>query len=319
MDIIKYSRVEEINSKILEIKERILRKSKIEKRLEESKNTLLLKKKHLKNLKASLMKEESDVEKLEKLSWTSIVSSILGNKSEKLSKEKEEFYAMKIKHDDYERRVNQLEDEIGQLRGQLMRLKDVNREYRNLIEEKKDIIINDNTENTEMVLNKIDEISTFKFRVREIEEAIYAGEQAILVINDLLKVLNSAKDWGTWDMLGGGFLATSAKHSKLDEAKEISFEARTLLENFNRELKDVQVHMDFELRIDSFDRFADYFFDGLLADMNVQDKIKRSINDVDYARNKITSVLSNLRRELKENAVIVKRKEDEFNNMIEKL
>jgi len=107
--------------------------------------------------------------------------------------------------------------------------------------------------------------------------------------------LNSAESWGTWDILGGGALSDMAKYSHIDEAVQYIEEANGKLGRFRRELADVDITIDVNVNISSFDRFADYFFDGLIADWNVQSKIKDSKHSVDTVINHVKTVISGLK------------------------
>lgn len=50
-------------------------------------------------------------------------------------------------------------------------------------------------------------------------------------------------------------------------------DAKRHLQVFQKELKDVNVSLDLSMEISSFLSFADFFFDGLVADYLVQSKI----------------------------------------------
>ena len=83
---------------------------------------------------------------------------------------------------------------------------------------------------------------------KEKREAIDAGSRALRSLSAAQVNLNSAKNWGIWDMFGGGFISTMVKHSKMDQAKQNMEEARNDLRNFSRELNDVNMtcHLDIE-------------------------------------------------------------------------
>jgi len=108
------------------------------------------------------------------------------------------------------------------------------------------------------------------------------------------KKLDSAKGWGVWDMLGGGFISNVAKHSAIDEANEISHEVQHLLKAFQKELSDVNKFTDIRVNISGFATFADFFFDGFFVDWFVQSKINNSIDNVDNVINKVEGIVGNL-------------------------
>ena len=73
----------------------------------------------------------------------------------------------------------------------------------------------------------------------EIREAIAAGERALSSLYVAQDKLNSARGWGIFDMLGGGFIADLIKHSKMEEASKSMEEAKYSLQRFRKELSDV--------------------------------------------------------------------------------
>lgn len=60
-------------------------------------------------------------------------------------------------------------------------------------------------------------ISRLHEQIRETDEAIAAGNDAVNQILSIEKSLSSAEGWGTFDMLGGGMFSDMAKHSHLDD------------------------------------------------------------------------------------------------------
>lgn len=128
----------------------------------------------------------------------------------------------------------------------------------------------------------------------EIREAIEAGEQALASLKSAQEKLQSARNWGIADMLGGGFITDLFKHSKMDDAVTCMEDARKNLKIFQRELKDVKVPMDFRMEISGFLSFADFFFDGIVADYLVQSKIADAREQVDDAVVRVSSILREL-------------------------
>ena len=108
---------------------------------------------------------------------------------------------------------------------------------------------------------------------KEKREAIDAGYRAINSLKTARDNLNSAKNWGLLDMFGGGFFSTMLKHSKIDQARQNMEQAKYDLRNFSRELNDVNIACDLNINIGDFLSFADYFFDGFVADWMVQVRI----------------------------------------------
>lgn len=129
---------------------------------------------------------------------------------------------------------------------------------------------------------------------KEKREAIEAGNRALCSLREAQKNLQSAKNWGIWDMLGGGFISTMAKHSKMDRAKQNMEQAKYDLKKFSKELDDVNMNYHLELQTGDFLSFADWFFDGFFVDWMVQDRINQASDQVSNAIYRVENILRQL-------------------------
>ena len=98
-----------------------------------------------------------------------------------------------------------------------------------------------------------------------VREAAYQLEQA-------QQKLSSARNWGIFDLLGGGFISTLVKHSKVDDANDCIRHAARLMERVGDMLPEIDAG-DAPLEEGGFRRFADLVFDGLWSDLYMQGKI----------------------------------------------
>ena len=130
---------------------------------------------------------------------------------------------------------------------------------------------------------------------RERQEAIDAGERALDSLYGVRKELESAGNWGLLDMFGGGMFTTFVKHSKMNDAQRYVERAKRDLAAFSRELADVSETLN--INSGDFLTFADYFFDGFVADMMVQSRIRDAQRQVDDAIYRVESILSRLRNQ----------------------
>ena len=135
--------------------------------------------------------------------------------------------------------------------------------------------------------------------IKEIEEAIEAGQAVIRSLSNTLSSLDNAKNWGAVDMFGGGFLSDMAKHSNLNQARQQGVKTQRLMSRFNTELADVKLKTQINIEISQLTKFADLFFDGFLVDFLVQSKINKSYDQVLKVKKQVQQVLlqlSNLKR-----------------------
>lgn len=122
-----------------------------------------------------------------------------------------------------------------------------------------------------------------------------AGQEALNYLNQAKDCLNSAGNWGIVDMLGGGMLTTLIKRSKMKDADALVQQARSAMKRFQKELMDVDNIPEFRIETGDFLTFADYFFDGIVADWLVQSKINDAKRQVDNAIVKVNYIMGQLK------------------------
>lgn len=130
---------------------------------------------------------------------------------------------------------------------------------------------------------------------KEKREAIAAGQRALNSLRAAQNDLDSAKNWGLWDMFGGSFFSTMIKRSKMDAAKGNMEQAKYDLQIFSRELRDVSVSCNLEMETGDFLSFADWFFDGFIVDWMVQERINKARSQVAEAIWQVENILRQLK------------------------
>lgn len=127
---------------------------------------------------------------------------------------------------------------------------------------------------------------------KEREEAIEAGERALRSLKEARSHISGAKGFGIWDILGGGSFVSLAKHYKISRAKDAIYRARTDLQSFSRELRDIQ--MDLDINIGDFLTIFD-LMDNFFADILVQSRLSDAGRRLDDAIYKVEECLRSLR------------------------
>lgn len=129
---------------------------------------------------------------------------------------------------------------------------------------------------------------------KEIAEAVTAADRALQSLEEAGLYLSKAAGWGVWDLPGGGMFGTFMKHSRMDDASRAMEAAKSHLRRLKRELLDVELPGEFKLDVGDFLTFADYFFDGIIADWMVQTRIKDAEAQVEEAKQRVTRIRSRL-------------------------
>jgi DNA repair exonuclease SbcCD ATPase subunit len=252
-------------------------------------------------LGAQLDKEKIDVQKLERTSLATLFYAVLGSREEQLEKERQEMLSVQLQYQQTKHQVEYLEGEQAFLNEQLEKLGGVEVEYDSLLSEKETFLRGSNQAVASQLIEYAEQSANLASEVKELSEAIQAGRDVSSSLEQVLDSLESAKGWGTWDMLGGGLLSTAVKHSRIDDARQGIHDVQAKMSQFKRELADVRERIELTLDIGEFETFADYFFDGLIVDWIVQSKITESLERAQNAQDAIAQAIEELEN-LKQNA-----------------
>ena len=227
-------------------------------------------------LKKIMKKEQKDVDKLEMISLSSILSDLFGNKEEKLNKERKEAYEAKIKYDSCKIQIQSVKLDIKYYQDKLDKLSNCEEEYKQLLQEKKELL-KDKLEVIELD-NKISDSLHFQ---NEINEAIEECRKALLICDKVMSHLNDANDFAAFDIvIKGGYLMHALKYDMIDKAQEEVNHLQVQLNKLKTELVDVQINQEINISINDFDRNVDLWVDNIFTDYSVKEKIIQSINQI---------------------------------------
>ena len=249
----------------------------------------------VRELEQAFQEEQADVDRLEGRSLSALLYNALGKMDEKLTREKQEAYAARLKYDTAARELAAIQGELRRCQGELASLGDCEGCYRALFQEKTQAVKEAGGAAAEELLRLEEQAAYLDSQQGELDEALAAGETALATADRIVNSLHSAESWGTWDLFGGGFLAGLAKHSRLDDAQASLESLQSQLRQFKTQLADVTIDAQFQVSIDGFLRLADYVFDGIFADWAVLDRIRHSQDQMERTRDQIRSLLDHLR------------------------
>ena len=245
-------------------------------------------------LKAELDKKQADVEALKGLSLKALFYKLCGNSGEKLNNEQEEAYIAAIRYNNAIKEVEDIESEILNYNKRLREIRNCEKQYEVLFIKKKEAVKNSGSEASKQIFEFEEKLKITELQKKELTEAITAGNNALSICDRMLSELSSAESWGTYDLIGGGTIAALAKHGHLDTAQEKVVYLKQALRRFKTELADIKIHTDLKVNIDGTLRFADYFFDNIITDWMVLDRIEGSVKEVNGIRAKIRSILTQI-------------------------
>ena len=308
----------EIHDQLMLAKQRLRTKQKLNAMLREAQTILDDEQRKCRRCQDVLAEERADVENLEGFSLTGLFYSILGTKDDRLATERQEFLAAKLKHEESIQAVDDARQDLAKLQSELDAYRNAEDEYGRLLEEKEQRIAETGNEDASALIALSEQLADLASDRKELQEAVKVGGMAQRSLDRVRSELQAAENWGTWDMLGGGTMSTWAKHSRIDSAKQQARVAQRRLRRFREELADADQRLRVSLGdIGGFSTFADYFFDGLIADWMMQSKIQNSLGACSSAIRRVSATLDQCRRRLDETEREIEAVEEKRRRFIE--
>lgn len=289
--------LQQINEHLVHIKGAMRKKKKWEIQLEDYEAELENIEKSITQLEAQLKDEKADVKKLTGMSFSNLLHTLLGKKDEKLMKEEQEVIAVQLKLDEAIKSKNEIVNSINRLKSQIEKLSDIEGEYKRTLDLKVDVIKQKDESFAEELYQLSELEGDLEQYLIEVDEAIAAGQVAKNALEGAMEQLDSASNWGLFDMFGGGVVSTAIKHSHIDKATKSIQHAQSKIRLFQKELLDINEDNHLEINISGFLTFADYFFDNLLTDWMVQNRIHESKENVQQVYENISDILAKLKEE----------------------
>ena len=285
---------QDIHERQYALQEKLTNHSRLLKRLEQTSRKLEDMKKTRDILHRQLTKEQQDVVKLGKFSFANKISEWTGTWDEKMKKEIEEAAEAELTYNEAEKNVADLMEEERELQSKLqhpdfMYIED---DYQDLLKEKESWIrLNDSAANRTLQKIADDRVRVFSM-IREIDEALEAGEKAERALSGALKKLDSAEGISMWDtFLGGGIFVSAMKYSEINSSDDLVQQAQRALRRYETELMDVQdaATESFQVNKNDIFTFTDVFFDNIFSDWMVHNRITD-------AKKKLHAVMQDVRR-----------------------
>lgn len=282
----------EYGEKVRVLKEKVLRKAHLEKLLEELDIQRADLEDKVYRYGLTKAREQKEADRLEGRSLTAFVYTVIGKKEEKLEKEQREAKEAAVRYDAAARELDAVKSDIERYGAELISLKTCEAELESATAAAVAEIKGSDKPEREEIFRLEQERAVLLNKLRELDEAVAAGDTAHKTVSEIKIKLDKAVNMGEWDLFGGGMLPDIMKHGYLDEAQGLVEKLQTELRRFRTELADVQFDADFRINEDGFLRFADYFFDGFFVDLASLRKIEKSRDYVLSVKRDLENVLN---------------------------
>lgn len=306
----------EYNEKISYMKECIQKKNKLKGLLKQTEQDMIREKLLLNKLASDIEKQNQDVLKIESTNTTSLFYAILGDKEEGLAKERQELLKARLRYDQCIHNVEYLAEESKRLVDEIAEIDACEADYEELINKKLEKIHIEAKETGEEIKKLIKRKESMKANIKEIDEAIASGEEALKSVEKTIFKLERAEGWGATDNSGCITGSASKNCSAVDDARKFAEESQRMLSRFKKEIADIVMITGSEIAVTSFDTFADYFFDGLIYDWAVLSDIGKSLDIVKNTKNQTDKAMSKLYEEKVTEEFMINQIEEQIDRII---
>ena len=289
--------LDELSRKLEAARGRMVEAERLERLRQAAEKSLDEEKERRKSLKETLEKEGRDVARLDGLSVTGLFVAVLGDKESQLEKERAELLAAKLKLAECEGTIVALERQMADLATRREALDDVEAQVADALKAKERALADGEDRRAEGLAKRAEETALARARCRELREAIDSAGFAIDSLGRVTELLGRARDWGAWDLLGGGLISTAIKHGKIDEANRAAQEAQQHLVQVARQLADLDQHFGEEFDMEEVSgllSFADHFIDDIISAWMVQSKISRAQENAERVAASLRQLLRRL-------------------------
>lgn len=240
------------------------------------------------------IKEQQDVDNLEKFSLASILSSITGNKVEKLEKERDEAYAAALKYETALKEFNAVCDNITYYENELEKIGKAEEEYEAVINEKFTQLKQSGHPKADEIMRLDRLVGRMQNEIKEIDEALAIGTKAKSSAERITAELENAENSADEDILSQ-YSCGRAKYTYLSNAQEELNLLQVHLSRFRTDLADVRsIDADLQLEINDFLSFADIVLENFISEIIALNKIRKSLESAEKMRDKIISTIYRL-------------------------
>ena len=228
--------------------------------------------------------ERKDVQRLEGMSLGRVLASLAGSRDERLARERAEADAARYRMAEAQSRLDAVRREVSAAEQRLAGLESAPPAYAAVLDEKERYLTGSGDARSRALLELAEERGRLTAELTETDEAIRAADVATAALSDVQEVLRSASGWSTYDTwFGGGMIASSIKHDRMDEAAQAAAVADQRLAVLRHELADITgpgAGTAPQLELGGGIRFADVWFDNFFTDLAVADRISQAQQQV---------------------------------------
>jgi len=259
----------------------------------------------LEELELILARQSDDIRKLEQNNILTLFRKVLGNAEKDMNREKQGYLLAIMKVDDCKSSLAALLHEKEVMLTVQSGLFGIEKKLEVLLRQKDLRISQDNPKLGKEISQLDQRILNHKEKIKELEEAIQAGEITQKALKIIIDDLGHVIGWGPLNYAGKGAYSSYKKKRFIDKATHEIVKVNALFMKFEEELHDVAMHyqLDYKNDIHYYQDFLDTFINNLITDYVVRKKIKNSLTGVEATLDRVEMTIMTLQHEIKKTNV----------------
>lgn len=307
------------NNSFLELKNKLAVLPLLEERWKSLSNRLYSAEDEVKSLLRKYQSEALDVDEIQKDSLSNTLLKLIGRYEGKVSKETQEMLSAKLEYDKAVERVKQLTQEKNQLAEKVSELNKEKLAFDKEFSNRENLIKSKISGQAYAAYMELEtQQDDLRKQLVETDEAISAASRVLSAASNAVNHLESAEGWATYDVWSrGGIISHMAKYDHIDDAQAELNRLSSLMKDFEKELRDVNMYeICAYTGIDSTTRTIDFWFDNIFTDLNVRDKIRDDMGQVQNLMGQIKNAVRKLESNKAEIKIRISQTESQKNNLI---
>lgn len=301
----------ELDTRLVELQDQIYRQHSLTKKIESLNELYFYLKDKLRDFNYKLESMDVNIKEIDKKSIIHIWYNLFTSKGKSVSKVEHDY---KI----YSNLYDYIYSEKIELKNKLEKIEIYKTEYDELVKEKEQLVLDSEKVDDDKKEKLNTESIKYKNRIRDLNEAISAGNYLRGALKYLVDLLNKTKDWDSFDIFGRGLFLSLTNTSVFKKTEDKVKKLHYLANKFIRELKVINFYMDLSIDISDIIHFVDYFENDLYDDIKEKARLLNTVQYINKGHDTIDNVIDSLKlskeKYLKQLILIEKEKKEMMQN-----
>ena len=131
---------------------------------------------------------------------------------------------------------------------------------------------------------------------KELRDVQEQSELVLDLINQALKKIDSAKNWGLYDTFAGGMFSSFIKRDRMRESNQLMEDIDSALQKLQKEYGEMELQLPSSFNLDFTSEVLDVWLDNIFTDLSVQSDLKRrreQLVELFYQVDELNELVSN--------------------------